>query len=428
MNDALMWVEKYRPTKIAEIVGNEEAKALFLDWLKRNRWRKKPALLYGPPGVGKSALVHAAANELNYRIIEMNASDTRTEKSIDKIADPATTFVALDTFAVETEGSLLFLDEVDGIFGREDRGGVGSILKIFDKQKRGKAKGGKAKKQKTMHEPQIPVVLAANDPDLQKLRPLKRVCTLIRFRQVRIPLIVALLQKIARMEHVAADIEALEALAQHSEGDVRSAINDLQALSEGTRALRIQDVERLHSRNRELDIHDTLKGVFSARSSDDARFILNRSTIDYDTLLLAIHDNLPNRYKDPVALGEAYDLLSRADVFRGRIGLENWRLLVHFFNFVAQAATVLSQPFQPFEFVYPPMRILTLYWTKSKRTKLETICGKIGARCHVSRRSAKAAFLPFVRAILKQEKEHPIAKWLHLESQEIDYLQQLAPL
>jgi replication factor C large subunit len=423
-----MWVEKYRPTKIAEIVGNEEAKALFLDWLKSNRWRKKPALLYGPPGVGKSALVHATANELKYRIIEMNASDTRTEKSIDKIADPATTFVALDTFAVETEGSLLFLDEVDGIFGREDRGGVGAILKIFDKKKGRKAKGGKAKKRKTMHEPQIPVVLAANDPDLQKLRPLKRVCTLIRFRHVRIPLIVALLQKIARMEHVTANIEAFETLAQHSEGDVRSAINDLQALSEGTRVLRIQDVERLHSRNRKLDVHDTLKGVFSARSSDDARFILNRSTIDYDTLVLAIHDNLPHRYKDPVALGEAYDLLSRADVFRGRIGVENWRLLVHFFNFVAQAATVPSQPFQPVEFVYPPMRIITLYWTKSKRTRLETICGKIGARCHVSRRSAKAAFVPFVRAILKQEKEHPIGKWLHLESQEIDYLQQLAPL
>jgi len=428
LKDELMWVEKYRPKKIAEIVGNEEAKSLFLDWLKSNSWRKKPALLYGPPGVGKTALVHATSNEFNYRIIEMNASDTRTEKSINKIADPATTFVALDKFSVETEGSLLFLDEVDGIFGREDRGGVGAIMKIFGKKKGKKGKAGKEKKRKKIQEPQIPVVLAANDPDLQKLRPLKRVCTLIRFRKVRIPMIVALLRKIALMEHIAADIEALEAIAQHSEGDVRSAINDLQALSEGNRVLRIQDLDRLRPRNRNLDVYDTLKGVFSAKSSEEARFILNRTTIDYDTLVLSIHDNLPNRYKDPVELGKAYDLLSRADVFRGRIGVENWRLLKYFFNFLAQATTVTSQAFLPFEFIFPPLRISALYWTKSKRTTLETICSKIGARCHVSRRSAKLDFIPFIRAIFKNEKLAPISKWLKLDSQEIDYLRELDQL
>ena len=77
-----MWVEKYRPKKIAGIVGNEEAKLAFVDWLKGKHWKKKATLLYGPPGVGKSALVYAAANELNLKIIEMNASDIRTEKAI----------------------------------------------------------------------------------------------------------------------------------------------------------------------------------------------------------------------------------------------------------------------------------------------------------------------------------------------------------
>ena len=132
-----MWIEKYRPKKTAEIVGNEEAKASFNLWLKSNSWRKKGVLLYGPPGVGKSALVHAAANELNLKIIEMNASDFRTEKSISKIAGPSTTFIALDKFSGKSEGSLLFLDEVDGIFGREDRGGINAITRIFkEKPKR----------------------------------------------------------------------------------------------------------------------------------------------------------------------------------------------------------------------------------------------------------------------------------------------------
>ena len=423
-----MWVEKYRPKKIAEIVGNEDAKVSFVDWLKSNRWRKKAALLYGPPGVGKSALVHAAANEFNFKIIEMNASDMRTEKAISKIAGPATTFVALDKFSAKTEGSLLFLDEVDGIFGVEDRGGIGAITKIFGKKKERKGKEKKAKKRKEIQESQIPVVLSANDPDLKKLRPLRKVCHLIRFRKVRIPLIVALLQKICLTECVTAEIEALEALAQNSEGDVRSAINDLQTLCEGSKVLRVQDLVRLRPRNRNLDIYDTLKGVFSAKSSEEAMSILNSTTVDYDSLMLSIHDNLPYRCKDPIELGVAYDLLSNADVFRGRIRQENWRLLKYFFNLIAQATTASSQAFQPFEFIFPPMKIITLFWTKGKRTTLEALCAKIGARCHISRRSAKLDFVPFVRMILKEEKSAPLGIWLQLDSAEIEFLKKMDQL
>jgi len=422
LKDELMWVEKYRPKKIAEIVGNEEGKTSFVDWLKSNRWRKKAALLYGPPGVGKSALVHAAANELNFQIIEMNASDTRTEKSISRIAIPATDYVGLDKFSAETEGSLLFLDEVDGIFGREDRGGIGAIVKIFRK------KSGRKRKGKEIQESQIPVVLAVNDPDLRKLRPLRKVCELIRFRKVRIPLIVTVLQKICLMEHIDAEFEALEKIAQISEGDVRSAINDLQAVCEESRVLRFQDTLMLSSRNRDVDMYNTLKGIFSAKSSKEAMILLNRTNVDYDLLMLSIHDNLPLHYSDPVDLGIAYDLLSRADVFRGRIGVENWKLLKYFFNLLAQATTVASQVFEPFEFVLFPIKISTLFWTKSKRTTLETICAKIAARCHVSRTSAKLDIIPFVKAILKQQKSSRIFTWLQLDSEEVEYLTKMNQL
>ncbi len=76
----LLWVEKYRPKKIEDVTGNDEAKALFLEWLKNKRHTKKAVLLYGPAGVGKTTLVQAAARELGFSIIEMNASDTRSEK------------------------------------------------------------------------------------------------------------------------------------------------------------------------------------------------------------------------------------------------------------------------------------------------------------------------------------------------------------
>ncbi len=407
MKDDSLWVEKYRPKMIAEVVGNEEAKATFVEWLKSKR-RKKAVLLYGPPGVGKTALVNAATNQLGFTIIEMNASDTRTEKAINKVAGPATSFVALDKFSNETKGNLLFLDEVDGVFGKEDRGGIGAIIKIVE-------------------ESQVPVVMAANDPDLQKLRPLKKVCELIKFRQVRIPLIINMLRKICEMEHIEPEFEALEKIAQNSGGDVRSAINDLQSLTGDRRVFRLQDTIGLGARNKDIGMSETLTKVFSAKSLGEASTLLNRSNVDYDEFLLSMSDNLPLRYTNPGELGAAYDLVSRADIFRGRIAADNWHLLRYFYNLLAEAATVSPQSFKPFELILPPIRIITLFWTRNKRVRMEAICAKIALQCHVSRKTAKQDFVPFIKIIL-QKKSSPISSWLKLDSEDVEYITKMNKL
>ena len=406
MRNDLLWVEKYRPKKIEDIVGNEEAKATFIEWLKNKRRSKKAALLYGSPGVGKTALVNAAAKEFGFIIIEMNASDTRSEKAINEIAKPATSFVALDTFSAESKGNLLFLDEVDGIAGNEDRGGVGAIIKIVE-------------------ESQVPVIMAANDPDIDKLRPLKKVCLLIRFHQIRIPLIIALLQKICLLEHVKAEFEALERIAQNSSGDVRSAINDLQSLGEENKVLTLQDTLMLSSRNKDISMDETLRGFFSAKSVADSSSLLFRSSIDYDEFIMSVSDNLPRRYTNPDELAAAYDLVSQADVFRGRIGTEYWHLLKYFFNALSEAAAVAPESYKHFEFISPPIRIITLFWTKGKRTMLDAVCGKIGAQCHVSHSIAKHDFVPFIKIMLQNKKSSPLASWLKLTPEEVDFLNKM---
>ena len=403
MRNDLLWVEKYRPKKIEGIIGNEEAKATFVEWLKSKRRSKKAVLLYGPPGVGKTALANAAAKEFGFTIIEMNASDTRSEKAINRVAGPATSFVALDTFSAESKGNLLFLDEVDGIAGNEDRGGVSAILKIVD-------------------ESRVPVIMAANDPDLDKLRPLKKVCLLVRFQQIRIPLIIAMLQRICLLEHVKAEFEALERIAQNSRGDVRSAINDLQSLSEDNHVLTLQDTMALSSRNKDISMDETLRGFFSAKSIAEVSTLLSRSSVDYDDFLLSVSDNLPRRYTDPLELAAAYDFVSQADVFRGRIGTENWHLLKYFYNSLSKAAAVDPESYKPFEFISPPIRIITLFWTKGKRTMLDGICGKIGAQCHVSHSIAKHDFIPFIKSMLQKQKSSPLASWLKLTPEEVDFL------
>jgi replication factor C large subunit len=403
VREDLLWVEKYRPKKIADVIGNDEAKTAFIDWLQSKRRAKKAVLLYGPPGVGKTTLVNAAANEFGFRVIEMNASDTRSEKAISKVAGPATAFVALDTFSTESKGNVLFMDEVDGIAGNEDRGGVSTILRLIE-------------------ESRIPVIMAANDPDLEKLRPLKKVSALVRFHQVRIPMIIALLQKVCQQEHVKAEFEALERIAENSRGDVRSAINDLQSLAETTKTLTLQDTVVLSARNKDITMDEMLREYFSTKSLLEASMLLSYSSVDYDDLLMAIGDNLPLRYPDPEDLATAYDFVSQADVFRGRVGVENWHLLRYFFNSLAEAAAVSPQTYQPFTLISPPIRVITLFWTKGKRTMLDAICSKIGIRCHVSRATAKTDFIPFLKIMLAKRRADAVVSWLDLQPEEVEFI------
>ena len=188
--------------------------------------------------------------------------------------------------------------------------------------------------------------MAANDPDVDKLRPLKKICLLIRFQQIRIPLLIALLQKICLLEHVKAEFEALEHIAQNSRGDVRSAINDLQSLSEENHVLTLQDTMALSSRNKDISMDETLRGFFEQNLSLEASTLLSRSNVDYDEFLMSVSDNLPKRYTNADELAAAYDFVSQADVFRGRVGTENWHLLRYFFNSMSQAAAVCPESLQ----------------------------------------------------------------------------------
>ena len=402
-----LWVEKYRPKSISEILGNNDAKTAFIDWLTNKKRRKKAVFLYGPAGVGKTALINAAANHFGYSIIEMNASDTRTKNAINKIGKPATSYAALDKFTSHsTKGNVLFLDEVDGVFGQQDRGGIPAIIKI-------------------VNESLVPVMMAANDPDLQKIKPLKKVCKVIRFQQIRLPIIITLLQTICLNENVTAEFEALERIAVNSRGDVRSAINDLQSIARVGKVITLQDTLFLTNRTKDISMFDTLRGVFSAKSHKDAATILNYSNVNYDDFLLSFSDNLPRRYSNSEDLATAYDLLSKADMVRGRVGTENWSLLKYFFNFLAEAATVSPDSFKPFEFIYPPLRIMKLFWTKSQRTILDSISLKIGKKFHVSKKTAKEDVLPFIKIMLERKKTKSIFTYLEFEPNEIDYIKKM---
>ena len=73
--------EKYRPKSTDELIGNKHAIKELVKCIKEC----KPALLVGPPGIGKTSSVYAVANEYGYRVLEFNASDERKKEQLKRI-------------------------------------------------------------------------------------------------------------------------------------------------------------------------------------------------------------------------------------------------------------------------------------------------------------------------------------------------------
>ena len=121
----MYWTEIYRPKNLESILGNEEMRLNLLKWLIKWIPGTKPLLLVGPPGVGKTTIVKILSSFLNYDLIELNASDTRSAPQLEKLINPLQ-----NNTSIFGKKILLFFDEVDGIYGREDTGGLEILINI----------------------------------------------------------------------------------------------------------------------------------------------------------------------------------------------------------------------------------------------------------------------------------------------------------
>jgi len=145
----MMWSEKHRPQNISDMIGNEDARSSFVEWL--TKWKKgtKPILLVGPPGIGKTTISNLAAEMFGYDMIGLNASDVRSKSRITDVLSPV-----LGNISV-LGSPMIFVDEVDGIHGRADYGGTEALIKI-------------------LKEPTVPIVLAANSDVSDKMKSIKK--------------------------------------------------------------------------------------------------------------------------------------------------------------------------------------------------------------------------------------------------------------
>lgn len=284
------WTEKYRPNSLDEIVGNGEAAKKLREWAERWKPGGKAALLFGPPGSGKTSAAHALAREKGWEILELNASDTRDAERIRQIVGSASCQKPL----FGEPRKLILMDEADNIHGKADRGGSGALISIIGQSKH-------------------PIVLTAND--MWAISPqLRAVCEPIRFFKIRKNLIISVLEKICKNEGVKFSKEVLSKIAENASGDLRAAINDLEAISLGRRE--IEDVV-VGRRDAEQTMFTVLLKVFRGKNMKDALHAFQMCGDEPANLIRWIGENLPLEYRGD-DLRRALGHLSRADVYLGR--------------------------------------------------------------------------------------------------------------
>src|SRR3989344_9676073 len=122
------FTHKYTAKSTKDIVGQDDVisklKSFMINFSKE---KKNSALIYGPSGTGKTCSVYAIANEIGHEVIEVNASDFRNAEQINqKVGN------AMKQRSLFAKGKIILVDEIDGLSGREDRGGIQAITKLIE--------------------------------------------------------------------------------------------------------------------------------------------------------------------------------------------------------------------------------------------------------------------------------------------------------
>ncbi|MEM3769577.1 MAG: replication factor C large subunit [Candidatus Bathyarchaeia archaeon] len=400
------WAVKYKPKCLKEVVGNRDAIQKFIEWVKS--WderipKKRAAFLYGPPGVGKTVTVESLANDFRMELVEKNASDYRTEEAVKRFAGLASQYGSL----FGTRRIILF-DELDGLTGTADKGGVKAITDII----------------KTA---QCPIVLIANNAFDPRFANLRNYCLLIEFKKPPVTDVLKHLKVICLKEGIDAEENALKFIAQRSEGDIRSAVTDLQALAQGKKRLAYEDVAWLGFRDRQETIFTVLRMILYGKTCEGAKRAVNMADVDIDMLFEWIYENVPAHLTDPHDLAAAMDALSMADVYRGRIRTtQDWSFVRYVIDFMTAGVAMArvntkTSGWTPFRF---PERIQALSRSKEERAMQLEIGRKIKRKCHISATRASKEVLPYLRIIFKNNVEMAagIAKWLDLDREIVAYL------
>ncbi len=368
------WTEKHRPSTLAEVRGNDKARDALEEWADTWEQHREAVIVHGSPGIGKTSAAHALASDKGWPVIELNASDQRQADVIDKIAGEAAQSGTL------TQGSsgrrLVVMDEADNFHGNADYGGSAAVTGV-------------------VKDADQPMILIANE-FYDMSQGLRNACQEIEFRDVSKRSIIPVLRDVCRKEGVEYEDEALEAIAKQTSGDLRSAINDLQAVAERADRLTVDDVVT-GQRDTTTDIFDFLDDVIKKldpQAALEASYDVDETP---DDMINWIEDNMPKDYAGR-ELADAYGYLANADRWLGRVRATQdysyWRYAGD--NMTAGVAAARSEQKGGWTRYGPPS-----YWSKLGRSRgsretRDSIAVKIAEESGTSIGTARRQILPFL--------------------------------
>ncbi|KAI1809320.1 P-loop containing nucleoside triphosphate hydrolase protein [Poronia punctata] len=278
--DSLPWVEKYRPVSLADVSGHQDILSTINKFVDSNRLPH--LLLYGPPGTGKTSTVLALARRIygaeNMRqmVLELNASDDR---GIDVVREQIKTFASTKQIFTMGGGAssraagfkLIVLDEADAMTNTAQM----ALRRIMEK-----------------YTANTRFAIIANYT--HKLSPaLLSRCTRFRFSPLKERDIRTLVDKVIMEEGVKIDAEATDALVTLSRGDMRRALNVLQACHASSTPMQPKNGPKIREEDivRETITTETIYNCIAAPPPEAITKIVNTllTTSDVTTCLSTIN-------------------------------------------------------------------------------------------------------------------------------------------
>ncbi|XP_046396184.1 replication factor C subunit 1 isoform X2 [Ischnura elegans] len=349
-----MWVDKYKPTSIKQVIGQQGEKSnvnKLLRWL--SNWQKyhgphgkrpprpgpwdknddggfyKAALLSGAPGIGKTTSALLVCKELGMDAIEFNASDTRSKKLLESEVSELICSNSLSGYfkagkkKEEGKRKVLVMDEVDGMAGNEDRGGVAALIQLIK-------------------ESRIPVICICNDRAHPKIRSLVNHCYDLRFQRPRMEQIRGAMMSICFKEGVKLAPEALANLITSTNQDIRQVLHQLNMWSADKNTTKTDGSPSSKRKQTLKDVRlgpwDVLRKVFSAEERRNTTINQQAELFFYDYNLgpLFVFENYPKvspksarNLKERLSLlAQTTESLAMGDIIQKVIRTNNaWKLL-----------------------------------------------------------------------------------------------------
>ncbi|OWP56831.1 MAG: hypothetical protein B2I17_03805 [Thermoplasmatales archaeon B_DKE] len=405
------WIEKYRPKTLADLIVSDETLTQLNKWVES--WKEGvPArttlILHGKPGMGKTSCAYAIANYTGWSVIEMNASDQRNRDSVRKIALMGALYSDITSFTGQqnTTRKIILVDEADNMF--ESRS-----------TETGGDSGGTAELARVVRETKNPVIITMNDFYEFRRRgqnreiaenavvidfsPYKRKNT-NDYKQFRLKLMKRI-RYILDSEGVNLPQSLINEVMDRDSMDLRSIINDLESFCGGAGG-RNQGFD-ISFRDETESPFNIMISTFKSSSYEEVLETLQSKEDDFSTedYIMWIDKNLPEEAREFDDLANAFDLVSLADVFIGRVmKKQHYAFKRYSEELVAGVSTRIAKRNRSFVKYQFPSYISAMSRMKGSRSSRKSIATKLGRLTHSSTATAME-FMWFFSYISRKDKK-----------------------